>query len=253
MPIRTAPATLQQLIFPGVAIRDIGEAHVDVDSNTIRLRARSEDKTAYLDHHLPIPALKASALTDEGSFWLNLELIEDFLNACGGDVITVKFPFETQNSTITLRSEGLTYRFAPITDQQPYRLFDLPSFNAETEFRIPHEAFARAIQIANLVGEELQLRLDPETYHLEFAANATGDGDAFSYVLPVEQIDSLRGSASNFTISIERLREFTARLLATSRPAFFLTSEQLVYHTEYPVNGAELTLHIAERLGTIPE
>jgi len=251
MPVRIDPAILRQIIRPALAIRKGSDSHIKIGSDTIRLRATSEDKTVYLDHSLPRPDTQPPVNNDIGSFWLRLEHIESFLNVGTSTEVTITFPSETSGSMVTLQSDGLTYRFPPLIQQ--YRLFEDPSNDAVTEFSIQHGVFHRGVQVANLVGEAMRLRIVPDTHDIEFSSDSQGDGDAFYYSLSTDQITLVNGGSSSFTVPIDRLRDITPLVPNTSLASFQLTSNCLVYHVEHPVSEAQLTVYIAERLDRLRE
>lgn len=251
MPVRIDPTILRQIIRPALAVRKGGDCHIEIGSDTIRLRATSKDKTVYLDHSLPRPETQPPVNDDIGSFWLRLERIENFLTVDTSAEVTITFPSETSDSMVILQSNGLTYRFSPLIQQ--YRLFDDPSNEPVTEFSIQHGAFDQSVQVANLVGEAMRLRIAPDTRHIEFSSNAQGDGDTFLYSLSTEQITIIDGTSSSFTVPIDRLRAVTPLIPNASTASFQLTTNCLVYHVNYPVEGAQLTMYIAERLGRLPK
>jgi hypothetical protein len=251
MPVRTDPTTLRQIIRPLLAVRKVNECRVTVRSDLIRLQTVSEDKTLYVDYTLPRPLTKPLIDGETGSCWLYLQRVADFLNVGGREDITITFPFETADSTVLLESGRLTYRFPPVVAQQPYRLFDNLANDLVTEFSIQHGAFAESVYVANLVGGQMRLSLNPETRHIEFSSTSHGDGDAFRYTVPSDSINTVQGASSEFTISIDRLRDITPHIPDTSPVSFRLTKNHLVYHIEYPVPGAQLTMHIAERLDAL--
>jgi hypothetical protein len=248
MPVRTDPTTLRQIINPLLAVRKVNECRVDVRSDLIRLQTTSEDQALYADYSLPRPAPKAPDEDQTGSFWLYLERVDDFLNVGVSEDITITFPFETADSTAILQSEHLTYRFRPVVSQQPYRLFDDLAPDPVTEFSVQHGAFAQSVYVANLVGGKMRLRLDPETRHVEFSSTGREGGDTFTHTLSTDHINTVHGTSSEFTISIDRLRDVTPHVPDTTPASFQLTHNYLVYQVEYPLSGAQLTIYIAERL-----
>ncbi|SNR61749.1 hypothetical protein SAMN06264855_12228 [Halorubrum vacuolatum] len=249
MPIHIAPTTLRETIRPGLAVRKIGDCCVDVGPNLVRLRVQSEDKTAYMNYEL-LPQSVDSLLTSKSSsFWIRLEPIKNFLDVGTSEEVSVSFPFETTDATMVLQSAGLRYRFPSITPV--YRVFDKPSYDAVTTVSIQHRPFDRAVQVANLVGEEMHVSVVPDARRVEFSAKAGDDSDSFSYSVPDEQISSICGSASSLTISIDRLRDITPLIPDTTSASLQLTRHCLIYQVEYPISGAELTLYIAKRHGLI--
>ena len=70
MPIRIAFNTLQQITRLALAVRKDGECRLDITSDTIRLRARSEDHVAYLDYSLPISTPEFPVADVTGDYWL---------------------------------------------------------------------------------------------------------------------------------------------------------------------------------------
>jgi len=253
MPVRTNPTTLRQIIRPLLAVRKVTECRVDVRSDLVRLQTVSEDKTLYVDYTLPRPSTKSPDNDETGNCWLYLNRVEDFLNTGVHEDIIITFPFETTDSMVLLQSGRLTYRFPPLISQQPYRLFDNLANNPDTVFSIQHGAFAQSVHVANLVDGQMRLRLDPDARHIEFSSTGSEDGDAFRYTVPSDSINTVRGTSSEFTISIDRLRDITPHIPNTTLASFRLTSNHLVYHVQYPLSGAQLTMYIAERLSSLRE
>lgn len=207
---------------------------------------QAKDKTVYLDYSLPRPEIQPPVDDDIGSFWLRLERIESFSNVGTSTEVTITFPSETSDPMVILQSDGLTYRFPPLIQQ--YRLFDNPSDEPVTDFSIHHGTFDRSVRIANLVGEAMGLRIAPDTRHIEFSANAHGDGDSFLHSLFTEQITIVDGTSSSSTVPVDTLRAVTPLIPNASIASFQLTTNCLVYHINHPVAGAHLTVYIAERL-----
>ncbi len=116
---------------------------------------------------------------------------------------------------------------------------------------IEHKPFARAVRTANLLGEEIQIHLAPETKTIEFSATSRYNDDAFSYSIPTSHINSIQGAASTLTISIDRIREITEAIPSTARVSLQLHPTYLTYYVKYPTTGAKLTMQIANRLDTI--
>lgn len=248
MPVQITPATLRELIRPGMAVRKESDCHVNVSPDRIQLQVQSEGKTVHLNHAFPTAPLDPQFERETRSFWLPLERIKDFLDTGVSEAVLITFPFETPDSKMILQSAGLTYRFSP--RDPAYRVFDGESTNHNTTASLDHGPFNLAVQVANLVGDEMHVHLDPATRTVAFSAENT-DGHAFSYVLPAEHITSMHGAESSLTISIDRLRAITPLIPATTLASVQLTPHRLTYQVEHPTESAELVLHIAQRHGTI--
>jgi len=253
MPICIACNTLQQITRLALAVRKDGECRIDITSDTIRLRARSEDHVAYFDYSLPtsVPEFSVVDITDD--YWVRFEHVKKFLNASPDADVTIRTPAETPDSTITLQSAGLTYRRTPITRHTAHRVFDTISAESRTNFSLPNSVLTRAVDAANLLGTSLRVRINQETHHVKFSAEGNAINDAFSYTQPVEQIRSTHPSSSELTITIDRLRDIASLVPATNIVSLEVTPHHLTYRAEHPVTGANLTVYIAEYLGAIRE
>jgi len=253
MPIRIACNTLQQITRLALAVRKDGECRLDITSDTIRLRARSEDHVAYLDYSLPISTPEFSVAGVSGDYWLRFAHVEKFLNASPDAEVTIRTPAETPDSTFTLQSTGLTYRRTPITKYTAHRVFDSISAESRTTFSLQNSVLTRAVDAANLLGTSLRVRFNHETHHVAFSAEGNAINDAFAYTQPVEQIYSTEPSSSELTITIDRLREIASLVPATNTVSLEVTPHHLTYRVEHPISGANLTVYIAEYLGAIRE
>lgn len=253
MPIRIAFNTLQQITRLALAVRKDGECRLDITSDTIRMRARSEDHVAYLDHSLPISTPEFPVVDVSGDYWLRFEHVQKFLNASPDAEVTIRTPAETPDSTFTLQSTGLTYRRTPITRHTAHRVFDSISAESRTTFSLQNSILTRAVDAANLLGTSLRVRFNHDTHHVEFSAEGNAINDAFAYTQPVEQIRSTEPSSSELTITIDRLREIASLVPATNTVSLEVTPQHLTYRAEHPITGANLTVYNAEYLGAIRE
>lgn len=253
MPIHIAFNTLQQITRLALAVRKDGECRIDITSDTIRLRTRSEDHTAYLDCSLPISVPEFSVVDITGDYWVRFKHVKKFLNASSDADVILRPPTETPDSTITLQSAGLTYRRVPITKHTAHRVFDTIPAESRTDFSLQNSVLTRAVDAANLLGTSLRVRFNQETHHVEFSTEGNVINDAFAYTQPVEQIRSIQPSSSELTITIDRLREIASLVPATNTVSLEVTPHHLTYRAEHPITGADLTVYIAEYLGTIRE
>ncbi len=247
MPIHITLTTLQKMIRPGLALRkeSEGDCHVDISPDMIQLQVLPEDRTAHLNHTLHTATLDAQFDSTPSSFWICLEPIKDFLNAANSTYITVVFPFETDDSRMILQSADLTYWFPP---QEPaYPLYDVESEDVKTSVSLHHRTFDQAVQGANIVGEKLQVHVDPDTRTVVFSAESTVGDDTFLYSLPADHINSIQGVESSLTISIDRLRNITPLISDATLASLQLMPHCLTYQIKHPTAKAELTLKIAQR------
>ena len=253
MPIRIGFSTLRQITRLALAVRKDGECRLDITSDTIRLRARSEDHVAYLDYSLPISIIESPDTDVTGDYWLRFEHVQKFLNACPDAEVTIRTPAETPDSTFTLQSTGLTYRRAPITRHTAHRVFDSISAESQTTFLLQNSILTQAVDVANLLGASLRVRFNHETHHVAFSAEGNAINDAFVYTQPVEQICSIESASSELTITIDRLRDIASLVPATNTVSLAVTPQHLTYRAEHPIAGANLTVYNAEYLGAIRE
>jgi hypothetical protein len=251
MPVYIDAEMLQQIIQPCLAIRKDGECRIDIEPDTIRLRAMSESREAYVDYSLPttVPQLSADGVTDSFTVWL--DRIQSYLNIGTGDEVKITTPDELSDSIITLQSDGLTYRFQPVDSRYAHRVFDTFSTESLTQFSLRNGVFDRAVAVANLVGGEMRVQHDPKTQRVEFSADSHSIPDAFSYSHSVKQINTHQLSSTNLTISIERLRDVTPLFPPTAGITVQLARNHLVFQAEYPITGADFTFYTAKRRGAL--
>lgn len=243
MPIRTPSATLQKIIKPVSIVHKNGEVSVDVDTDEIRLRTRALDHSAYLDYSLPLPAKEDPFDGMTGSFWLEVESIEDFSKTVRDEPVVVTMPFEKTAAKMILRSNNLRYRFSPYESNHPDRLYEPPESEIVAEFSIRHGEFARSVQAANYVGSHMRVEVDPDIPRVEFLAKARGD--AFVYSPPLERIDDDTGSVSSLTTMIDTLRDLSF-IPDSNLVSIQLTPNFLIYQVKFPKPVGELTLYIAQ-------
>jgi hypothetical protein len=246
MPIHTAYTTLRQLTRLIFAVRKDGECRIDVSPDSIRLRACSEDRTTYLDHSVPTSAPELSIDDVTGSYWVRIGHVKQFLSATPNTDITIRLPPETENSTLTLQSSGLTYRHTTFDESTAHRLPDVPDADSTTELSLPNEVLDRAVDVTGLIeSKQLQIQFDHRTHHIQFSGK-NGGQDSFQYSYPAEEILSTHPSSHDFSTSIKRLRDITPILPPTHTISLELSSHHLTYGAEYPVPGADLTVYLAK-------
>jgi hypothetical protein len=246
MPIQTSIATLRALTRPALAIRKDRECHLDISPEALRFRARSEDYEAYIDHTIPTTNPEISGTDISGSYCVRFPNLKALFTAsCAADVI-IRTPAETSNETFTFQSGSLTYRHTPISKTTAHRVFNNITAETTTEISIQNKVFHRAITVANLLGTTLHVCFNHETRQTEFTAEDPASGDSFLYTHRVEQIHSTQPQATELTIPIDRLRDLTPLVPASSTVSLELTPHHLTYRAEHPVTGANLTMYIAE-------
>lgn len=251
MPISVSPTTLRQILRPARAVSDDGEYRVAVSSDTVRLHALRTDHSAYLDYSLPVPSRHDPLVDAPRSFSVDLEKLTAILNIGFDDNIIIKFPFETCDSRIVFRSGPFTYRFPPVDSDSAANTWERSSVATRTTCTINHRHIDRAVHAANFAGYSLQVVVDPTRRYLEFRAPPDEPGDTFTYPVSDDQIDTIQGSSSRFTVLVHVLRQFTPHISVTSLVTIEVTSEYLVYRVEFPVDGASLTLYLAKRVAAL--
>lgn len=251
MPLECSADALREIVQLVLAIRKDGECRIDVDEERLRLRACSEDKIAYLDYSLPTDAVVCSPDEVTGSYWAELEGLDDLIRAGVTGVVSVAFPPETPKSRIALQSAGLTYRFPTLEAQSAHRVYDRLSTGTRCECSLPNSVFDRAVKVADLIGPELQVQFDPVTQFVQFAAEGDKNQDAFSYSHAVRQPESVDNSGESLTVPVACLRDITSRVPAAMPVSLGIDTHYLTYQTEGPVEGGNLTVYSAKRYDEI--
>lgn len=251
MPLECSADALREIVQLVLAIRKDGECRIDVDEERLRLRACSEDKIAYLDYSLPTDAVVCSPDEVTGSYWAELEGLDYFIRAGATGEVSVAFPPETPKSRIAMRSAGLTYRFPVLAEQLAHRVYNRLSTEACCVCSLPNRVFDRAIKVADLIGPELQVQFDPVTQFVEFAAEGKKSQDAFSYSHAARQTESVDNSIETLTVPVARLRDITPRVPAAMPVTLRIGTRHLMYQTEGPVEGGNLTVYSAKRYDEI--
>lgn len=246
MPIYTNSTTLGQIIGPGLAVRTDGEGCINITEDSVRVRAVSETKDVYLDYTLPTDVSEFYIYELEDTFWLFFEWIKGFLGVVGSGSrpVTLVTPAENPGSKIRLESEKLRYQFRPIDSRYTHSVDRSPSDEIMSECEISHGAFALAVRVANLLGNQLRVELNPRRQVVEFSVN--GDTDEFRYQLSTEQISHIHGAASTLTISIKRLRDLITVVPDASTVSLQFTGKHLIYEIKFPIPGANLQVYIAK-------
>lgn len=251
MSIKTDVTTLKQIITPGLAIRADGECCVEVTDKTVRLRAISVDKIASLDYSLPTDTPKLCADVDQERFWISVERVRQFLQVASDGPVKLLTSSEGNTSALLLRSGRYTYRFPPVNSRIAHRLTTISSDEPTATCSISHGHFARAVSASNLVGDCLEITLNPATETVKFSAGNDDAALTFSYSLPPTDINCLSGSPASLRISNSRLKGVTPHVPPDTIVSLQLTENVLSYHVEYPVTGANLVIECAKRLTTI--
>ncbi|WP_143420486.1 DNA polymerase [Halorubrum sp. Ib24] len=251
MPLEFSADALREIVRLVLAIRKDGECRIDVDEEQLRLRACSEDKIAYLDYSLPTDAAVCSTDVVTGSYWVELEGLDDLIRVGTTGEVSVALPPETPNSRIALQSGGLTYRFPALAEQLSHRVYDGFSTETRCECVLPNSVFDRAVKVADLIGPELQVQFDSVTQFVEFAAEGDKSQDAFSHSHAVRQPESVDNSVESLTVPVARLQDITPRVPAAMPVSLGIDTHYLTYQTEGPVEGGDLTVYTAKRYGKI--
>jgi len=249
MPVRTDLRTLKQILQPGVTVRSDSESRIDVTHDKIRLQAVSEDKTVSVDYTLPTSCPTLSVDDADTSFWIPVERVNRMLRASPDSPVTLKLPTET--SKFLLESGCLSYRLSPLNSRFTHRISEDTPNEPQGEGSIRHGVFARAVRAADLLGEDMKVQLLPSRSIIKLSATNNYNDDAFSYSLPASQINRISGSASTLTISIDRLRDIVKAIPRAARVSLKFHPPHLTYRVKYPVTGANLTMRIANRRGTV--
>ena len=251
MPIKTDVTTLKQIIAPGLAIRADGECCVEMTDETIRLQAISVDKIASLDYSLPTDTPKLCADVDQDRFWISVERVRRFLQVASDGPVKLLTSTEGSTSALHLKSGRHRYRFPPVNSRTAHRLTTISSDEPTATCSINHGQFARAVSASNLVGNCLEITLNPATETVKFSAGNDNAALTFSYSLPYTDINRLTGSPASLRISNSRLKDVTPHVPPDTIVSLQLTKNFLTYHVEYPVTGADLVIECAKRLTTI--
>lgn len=244
MSFRIGSTALRQIIKPVISVRDGGECRVDVNSDSIRLRSRSVDSTAWFDYRFSIPSAQELSTDVTGTFYIELETIDGILRAVSED-ITITLPMETNDGRIVIQSDGLTSRIAPIDDRGEDYAFNGSSQNPTTTFTIQHGEFDHSVQVTNLVGQKMTFDISGKTHYVTFSGGGRIIEDSFRYSVPVEQIELGPESTRNLSVSIDKLKNITPHIPSTTTTCVEVTSDYLTYRADNPYLAAELTLYIA--------
>lgn len=251
MPLECSGDALREIVQLVLAIRKDGECRIDIDEERLRLRTCSEDKIAYLDYSLPTDVAVRSTDGVTGSYWAELEGLDDIIRVGTTGDVSIALPAKTPQSRIALQSGGLTYRFPALAEQVAHRVYDNLSTEASCECLLPNRVFDRVIKVADLIGPELQVQFDPVTQSVEFATEGDKTQDAFSYSHAVRQTESVDNSIESLTVPVARLRDITPRVPAAMPVSLGVDTQYLTYETEGPVEGGNLTVYSAKRYDEI--
>lgn len=251
MPLQIDAERLAEILRAAAIIHTQSECHVAIGTDEIRLQSHREDRSIYFEHSLPYPEPFTPAENETGSFWIELESINQFLRRTIDDDVRLTFPFEHPDSSIVFESHRLTYRSQSLIPQHGHYLPDVPASEPVSSCLIRHGAFDQAVSAADIIGGEIRIRVVPETRQIEFFTEGD-DGSDCTYIVPASDIKEIQGSAANLTISIETLRDFTPIIPESNLITLKVFRNHLQYTVRYPSTDATLRLYIAERLSAVP-
>lgn len=240
---------LSKFIRPALMLPERNQGRFETGAGVLRVRARSGDRSIYLDATLPIPQ---SGDDTQQSFWLGFEQLQGYLSTYSDGNVTLTPPIAAPDGRIELDAAGLTYRFAPTNPRYVYKLEPIDSSPTVSSCIIPHEVFARAVEAANLVGDELEVSTNPQRGRIEFSSTTSADRDAFRYRVPDDRIDGLSGTAGTITIAVTILREIVPVIAERTRVRITVKADRLTYRVSHPTEDATLNLHIAHRHESLP-
>lgn len=251
MSIKIDTADLEQIFRAAAVVHTETECRVAIGTDAMRLRSFREDKTIYFEYTLPYSEVRSPHTGATGSFWVELAPLVWFLWWIPDETVQLTFPFEPPDSSLVIKSSGLTYRAPSLIRQYGHYLPDVQALTPVSKCSIRHGAFDRAVQAANHIDGAMQIQTIPETGYVEFFAEGD-DGSDCTYVVPPSDIEELHGSTANLLISIETLREFTPIIPDSNRITLSVYRNHLQYNVAYPSTDATLRLYIAERASVVP-
>jgi hypothetical protein len=251
MPVELPAAAFEKIVRLALAIRVDGEFRIDINEERLRVQACSEDKIAYLDYSL---STDSAVLSTDGvidTCWIHRPDIAKIIRAGTSDDVTICFPSETPNSTITLRSGGFTYRYSLLSKQLAHRVYNRLSTKTDSKFSLKNQVIDRAVTVADLIGSELHVQFNPTEESVKFTADGDKCPDSFNYSHPVRRTASGDNAVVSLLVSTDRLQDVTPLVPATMPVSVSLSPNYLTYRTEGPVKGGELTIYAAKRHGKI--
>jgi hypothetical protein len=256
MTLQIETGQLKQILRAAVVVHTEGECCIEIGTDGIRLRALSPDKTVYLDYSLPYSKSLTPHNEEPGDTWIKLRAIKQLLNTIDDDDVQLTLPVETSESEsaseVVVESETVVYRSHSLHSPYGHELPADPELTPVSICSIPHAPFKQSVRIANWLGGDMDIRLVPDSRHIEFSAAQRG-GDDFSCVVPTEEIEAIHGSTTEFKIPIGVLRDLIHTIPENTLITLSITQQYLQYTATYPSTDATLRLYIAQRKGRIPK
>lgn len=250
MPLHTTTEFLKQCIRPHTTLREDTECYITVGTDSLCLQTRSKTKNEYLVHTIPVTNTDALRhnIDEPETFWCDIGQIKDFLGVPDTDPLSMAVPCEMKHGNVRLQTPKFRYRFAPLNPDyiEPLPDVNLPEVNSS--FTIPHDVFQRAVKVADLVGEQLHISVQPDTQVVEFSADASDVcSDGFTYPLSSDTIAALDGTPSDLTASLGVLPDFVETIPPTTLAKIMLAGDRMIYRTAYPTDDASVRLDTAAR------
>lgn len=240
---------LKRILRVARVVHPESECRIGIDTDGLSLRAHSIDRTAYLDYSIPFSDSFTPPDEETGDVWVKLQPIKRFLNIVDDANIELIFPFETPKSTVILESDRFVYRSESLIVPSGHYLPSDVDSTPVTTCSFSHVSFKRAVRVADWLGREVEIQINPDTRHIEFSA--AGDRDSYTYIVPREDVDVIHGSTTTFTASIAVLTDFIGTIPNSTRITIRLTPDYLEYRATYP-SDAILRLCIARVKEAIP-
>lgn len=248
MPVRLDPQAFERILRTAKAVRDVDDWHISIQADSIHLQAVSECETIYLDHMLPSSLFSYFQIDGAAnSFWININPKnkdrDDLFLFGPSDDVTLTLSGERTETAITVQWNNLTFCFSSICPQYSIQRSLTADSEATASFR--SSPFKIAVQIADFLGSEMQISVDPDVPQVKFSAQ--GDTDAFSYTLCKQDIRHLSGDPIELDISIRVLRKMINKIPDSAVISLALTHDYLKINITDHLPGAKMSIYVAKK------
>jgi hypothetical protein len=243
MTLQISPEILDDLVQPVLAIREDGECRLDVTPGRLRLRFFSMNKRTYVDLRIPLSATPQISADQTETVWLNMERIDDLLAIINSNHINIMFPPEGSSEKFVIWTDACQHRFLALDPITTHSVESVSVGDLITSFEFSQYHLARTVTAAGLVGETMDIHIEPDSEQIKFYGGSDELTQWFEHTTTSNRIDFAPTASVRTSTSITNLQKILPVITGPSTAEVTVSSKSLGYHADYPVSGAKLSIY----------
>lgn len=212
----------------------VDECRMRIEADGLVIRAADPAVVAMVDVSLQAEAFETYE-ADGRTLGINLARLSEVLSVAEADDV---LHLELNEDRRTLQAEigSLSYTLGLIDPETIREEPDIPDLDAPAEIVLGADHLDRGITAADMVADQLRLRLDDtaETFFIE----AEGDTDDVQIEIPDEQLTSLSPGTADSLFSLDYLKEMN-RAIPNEADVRIDLGEEFLLSLQYTFDNAD--------------